>query len=173
MLGGHPVPPGQLPDNRRSAHAHVDEVRALNHPGPADCVWLDPHRDVSRAGRARRQRVGARPGRTARSQPTRENGGCDDIQDPGCAAQLKIHSPVPQGHALAQRHARAGRPAPRSPDATLSSGAADYVRDALGRALMPRLARALYGRASASLGVAGNGRCCGYRGMAVDLVRCR
>jgi hypothetical protein len=115
--GATPAPPGQLPGNRRSAHAHVDVVRALNHPGPADGVWLHPHQDVSRACRARRDRVGAHAGRTARSQPTRQNGGCDDTQDPGCAAQLKIHSPVPQGHALARRRARAGRPAQRSPDA--------------------------------------------------------
>ena len=76
----------------------------------SDRVWLHPHRDLSRPGRALRGRVGAHAGRTARSQPTRQNGG---------AAQLKIHFPCPpQGHALAQRHARAGRPAQRSPGAT-------------------------------------------------------
>jgi len=61
--------------NRRSAHAQVDVVRTLDHPGPADCVWLHPHRDGRRAGRARRDRAGARAGRTARSQPARKEGG--------------------------------------------------------------------------------------------------
>ena len=69
-------------------------VRALNHPGPADCVWLHPHWDVSRAGWALRDRVGARAGQAARGQPARKNGGCDDAQDLGCAAQRRFAPPV-------------------------------------------------------------------------------
>src|SRR6266700_10900 len=47
-----PMPPGQPPGHGRSAHADIDDVRALNHPGPAGYVRLHPHWDGSGAGRA-------------------------------------------------------------------------------------------------------------------------
>ena len=100
--GTTPVPPGQLPDNGRSAHAHVDVLRALNHPGPADRFRLHPYRDGSRA---RRDRAGVRARPAAGRQPTRKHRGREDAQDPGCAGQLKIHPRVP----LRTRHRGAPR----------------------------------------------------------------
>ena len=81
-----PVPPGQPPGNGRSAHADVDDVRALNHPGPAGYVRLHPHLDGSGAGRPDGGRVSALAGRTACRQTARHSGRCDDAQDSGCAA---------------------------------------------------------------------------------------
>jgi len=84
-------------------------VRALNHPGPAGDVRLHSHRDRSGAGGPGRGRVSAAAGRTARRQAARQGGRCDDAQDSGCPAHRKSAPLLPQGHALAQRKARAGR----------------------------------------------------------------
>ena len=84
--GAAPVPPGQPPGHRCSAHADIDDVRALNHPRPAGDVRLHPHRDGSSAGRAGCGRVSARAGRTARSHAAGESGRDDDAHDSGCAA---------------------------------------------------------------------------------------
>lgn len=85
-LRAAPVPPGQLADNRRPAHADVDDMRALNHPGPAGRVRLHPHLDGSRARRPGRGRVSARAGRAARRQAARHGGCRDDAQGSACAA---------------------------------------------------------------------------------------
>src|SRR4029077_7641402 len=69
--GAAPVPPGQPPGHGRSAHTDIDDVRALNHPGPAGDVRLHPDRDGSGAGRAGCGWVSALAGRTARSQTAR------------------------------------------------------------------------------------------------------
>ena len=95
MRGGHP-----------SSARPVAGQSALR-PCPRRCRrGAEPSRTSRRRlaapapGRQPRRPGRPRPGgrscwRAARSQPTRKNGGCDDTQDRGCAAQLKIHSPVP------------------------------------------------------------------------------
>src|SRR5215472_14108543 len=79
--GAAPVPPGQPPGHGCSAHADIDDGRALNHPRPAGDVRLHPHRDGSSAGRAGCSRVSALAGRTARRQAARESGRYDDAHD--------------------------------------------------------------------------------------------
>jgi hypothetical protein len=81
-----PVPPGQPPGHGRSAHADVDDIRTLNHSGPAGDVRLHPHLDGSGAGRPGRGRPNALASRTACRQTARHSGRGDDAHDSGCPA---------------------------------------------------------------------------------------
>ena len=117
-----PVPPGQLPGNGRSTHADVDDMRALNHPRPADYVRLHAHLDGTRAGWPDRSRVSALAGRTARRQAARHSGRCEDAEGSGGDAH-PLSIPLP--HSRTRPSAGQGKshlevPGGVSPDAAVA-----------------------------------------------------
>ena len=107
--GVTPVSPAELPSDRRSAHAHVDVVWALHHPGPADHVRLHAHRGGrrTRPGPPRAGERGRRVNHVATTPASTPNGNDGALSTmPSSPRFLSPATPPPQGHALDRPSAR-------------------------------------------------------------------